>query len=258
MKIQFNYKPYMANRQGLFDHNISLNPLWSQYMNTSGAEKEIVFNIISDQMRAAMLYFRKEYWLQSVPFKQFAHECNILFRDIIKNYDPKQNNSFRMYILSQLEGFITNNMRAAKSALLNETEFYGNGYRLNPNRAKKRTMTKKGEPISFVGLDELMPSTGGKETSFIEMFACENPPEVDFEEQGGLDFYKITKMLTPKEQDIIHGLYVHRLTFKQIGMHYKLSRERIRQIHKDIIKKLKEHLTMSEIYGQYRYNGARR
>ncbi len=56
---------------------------------------------------------------------------------------------------------------------------------------------------------------------------------------------KALAKLTPREEDIVRrrlGLKVEKLTLQQIGEHYRLTRERIRQIEWKAYKKLAIHL----------------
>ena len=116
--------------------------------------------------------------------------------------------------------------------------------------ARKLARVQKHKMASMTSLDRELSGTDNRR--FVDLLADEgskNPFEETLLASWGRDVESVLDILTPMERSIIRWRYGldnegEEMTLKEIGDHYCLSRERIRQLQEQALRKLRRKLAL--------------
>jgi RNA polymerase primary sigma factor len=116
--------------------------------------------------------------------------------------------------------------------------------------ARKLARVQKHKMASMASLDREV--SGSDNRRYVDLLADEgakNPFEVTMLAAWQRDIESVLEILTPMERTIIRWRYGldnegEEMTLKEIGDHYRLSRERIRQLQEQALRKLRRKLSL--------------
>jgi len=116
--------------------------------------------------------------------------------------------------------------------------------------ARKLARVQKHKLASMTSLDREVSSTDNRR--YVDLLADEgskNPFEIALLASWRRDLSSVLDILTPMERSIIRWRYGldnegEEMTLKEIGDHYRLSRERIRQLQEQALRKLRRKLSL--------------